>query len=163
MPMSKRPSPSDSIARVAALGGGVIGQNWTALFLAAGLSVALFDPDPAAQTRVREAVEKAWSVMSALGLTGETGTGTLAVHDSARAAVEGAQFVQESVSERLEVKHKLYAEIETALDGTTMVASSASGFTLTELQAGWRNPARLIIGHPFGMSATALSRRGRAY
>jgi 3-hydroxyacyl-CoA dehydrogenase len=29
------------------------------------------------------------------------------------------------------------------------LASSASGLTLTELQAGWRNPARLVLGHPF--------------
>ncbi len=26
---------------------------------------------------------------------------------------------------------------------------SASGLTLTELQAGWRDPARLVLGHPF--------------
>ena len=32
--------------RVAALGGGLIGRSWTALFLAAGRSVAVFDPDP---------------------------------------------------------------------------------------------------------------------
>jgi 3-hydroxyacyl-CoA dehydrogenase len=118
------------------------------LFLA-GKSVALFDPDPTAEARVREAVEKAWPVMTALGLTSATGPGTLVVHSGARAAVEGAQFVQESVPERLDIKHELYAEIETALDPTTVVASSASGLTLTELQAGWRDPARLVLGHPF--------------
>lgn len=87
--------------------------------------------------------------MTALGLTSEADAGTLVVHDSARAAVEGAQFVQESVPERLDVKHELYAEIETALEDATVVASSASGLTLTELQAGWRDPARLVLGHPF--------------
>jgi 3-hydroxybutyryl-CoA dehydrogenase len=143
-------SPSDpAITRVAALGGGLIGQSWTALFLAAGRSVALFDPDPAAGPRVRDAVRNAWPVMTALGLTSRTGAGTLTVHDSARAAVEGAQFVQESVPERLDVKHELYAEIEPALTDDAVVASSASGLTLTELQAGWRDPARLVLGHPF--------------
>ena len=29
------------------------------------------------------------------------------------------------------------------------MASSASGLTLTELQAGWREPGRFILGHPF--------------
>jgi len=118
------------------LGGGLIGQSWTALFLAAGRSVALFDPDPAAETRVRNAVEDAWPVLTALGLVSGAGAGTLVVHDSAAAAVEGAQFVQESVPERLDVKHALYAEIEPVLDDATVVASSASGLTLTELQAG---------------------------
>jgi 3-hydroxyacyl-CoA dehydrogenase len=140
---------SATISRVAALGGGLIGQSWTALFLAAGKSVALFDPDPAAEARVRNVVDTAWPVMTALGLTSEAGPGTVAVHDSARAAVEGAQFVQESVPERLDVKHRLYAEIEPALAPTTVVASSASGLTLTEMQAGWRDPAQLVLGHPF--------------
>jgi 3-hydroxybutyryl-CoA dehydrogenase len=133
---------------VAALGGGLIGQSWTALFLAAGRSVALFDPDPQAEARVRDAVETAWPVLTTLGLTDAT-PGTLVVHRSARAAVEGAQFVQESVPERLDVKHELYAEIEPGLDDTAIVASSASGLPLTELQAGWRDPAPLVLGHPF--------------
>lgn len=30
-----------------------------------------------------------------------------------------------------------------------MLASSASGLTLSELQAGWRDPGRLVLGHPF--------------
>jgi len=145
------PVPVDAVpvSRVAALGGGLIGQSWTALFLAAGRSVALFDPDPAAETRVRNAVEDAWPVLTALGLVSGAGAGTLVVHDSAAAAVEGAQFVQESVPERLDVKHALYAEIEPVLDDATVVASSASGLTLTELQAGLRDPARLVLGHPF--------------
>jgi len=60
------PVPVDAVpvSRVAALGGGLIGQSWTALFLAAGRSVALFDPDPAAETRVRNAVEDAWPVLA---------------------------------------------------------------------------------------------------
>jgi carnitine 3-dehydrogenase len=141
-------SPSESITRVAVLGGGVIGQSWTALFLAAGKSVALYDPDPAAEARVRDAVDEAWPVLTALGRT-TTDRGVLVVHDDACAAVTGAQFVQESVPEHLDVKHALYAEVEPALDASALVASSASGLTLGELQAGWRNPARLVLGHPF--------------
>lgn len=135
---------------MASLGGGVIGESWTALFLAAGKRVTLFDPAPGAGERVREAVARAWPTLVALGLTAaEEPEAELRVVGSARAAVEGAQFVQESVPERLELKHELYAEIEPALDDEAVVASSASGLTLTELQAGWRDPARLVLGHPF--------------
>ncbi len=135
---------------MASLGGGVIGQSWTALFLAAGRSVALYDPDPTTEARVREAVASAWPALRSLGLAKSAApTAELLVVDDARAAVDGAQFVQESVPERLDVKHRLYAEIEPVLDETAVVASSASGLTLTELQAGWRDPARLVLGHPF--------------
>ncbi len=135
---------------VAALGGGLIGRSWTALFLAAGRPVALFDPDPAVEPRVREAVEQAWPVLRRLGLTDTDGPeAELTFCTDAGTAVEGAVFVQESVPERVDLKHPLYAEIEDALGPDTVVASSASGLTLSELQGGWRNPDRFVLGHPF--------------
>jgi carnitine 3-dehydrogenase len=137
------------VTHVAALGGGVIGQSWTALFLAAGRSVAVFDPDPAVERRVRNAVETAWPVLTQLGLTDRGDPDRLRFCEDARAAVEGVQFVQESIPERLDLKHELYATIEPVIGETTVVASSASGLTLTELQAGWRRPSRFVLGHPF--------------
>lgn len=139
----------DDVTQVAALGGGLIGQSWTALFLAAGKSVTVFDPDPAVERRVRTAVEAAWPVMTRLGLTARGDPDRLDFRENARAAVEGAQFVQESVPERADLKHELYATIEPALGSKTVVASSASGLTLTELQSGWRRPNRFVLGHPF--------------
>lgn len=50
--------------------------------------------------------------------------------------------------ERLAIKHGVYAEIEPAL-APGIVATSASGLTLSEMQAGWKNPARFVLGHPF--------------
>ncbi|MEL6264780.1 MAG: 3-hydroxyacyl-CoA dehydrogenase NAD-binding domain-containing protein, partial [Pseudomonadota bacterium] len=41
------------VDHVAVLGGGVIGASWTALFLAAGRTVAVYDPAPDAEARVR--------------------------------------------------------------------------------------------------------------
>lgn len=142
-------SPSDAI-RVAALGGGLIGRSWTALFLAAGHSVALYDPDPNAPDRVHRAVAEAWPVLTALGLATTPGpVGELTFTRDPRGAVEGAQFVQESIPERVELKHLLYATIEPALDPAAIIASSASGLTLSELQGGWSDPGRLVLGHPF--------------
>ena len=44
-------SSSTPITRVAALGGGLIGQSWVALFLAAGLEVSVYDIDPGTDER----------------------------------------------------------------------------------------------------------------
>lgn len=148
MSPSERYEASEN-TRVASLGGGVIGQSWTALFLAAGKSVTVFDPDPSAEARVRQAVEIAWPVLTELGLADHGDPEDLRFCSDARAAVEGAGFVQESVPEKIGLKHELYAAIEPALDAEAVVASSASGLTLTEMQAGWRDPARLVLGHPF--------------
>lgn len=137
-------------SQVAALGGGLIGRSWTALFLAAGKSVTVYDPDPATEQRVHETIESAWPTLSALGLTDTAApAGELTFSSDARAAVDGADFVQESIPERIGLKHELYAAIEPAVGPTAVVASSASGLTLSELQPGWSDPGRLVLGHPF--------------
>ena len=140
---------SGDFARVASLGAGVIGQSWTALFLAAGKSVAVHDPDPQAEARVRQAVEAAWPVLTQLGLTEHGDPENVRFCADPRAAVDGADLVQESVPERIALKHELYAAIEPALGADAVVASSASGLTLTEMQDGWRDPGHFVLGHPF--------------
>jgi len=139
----------DKPNHAAIIGAGVIGASWTALFLAAGTRVAVHDPAPDAETSVRDYVENAWPVMEQLGLTARGNPNAVSFHASPAEAVEDAGFVQESVPERLPVKHALYAEIEPALAPGAVVASSASGLTLTEMQGGWRDPSRLVLGHPF--------------
>lgn len=142
--------PAVEVQRVAALGGGLIGRSWVALFLAAGKSVTVFDPDPATETRIKGAIETSWPVLRELGLARSDGfDGDLVVVDDPRAAVDGADFVQESIPERIALKHELYRSIEPVLGPGAVVATSASGLTLTELQSGWRDPARFVLGHPF--------------
>lgn len=143
-------SSSEQAEPVAVLGAGLIGRSWAALFAAAGHPVAVFDPLPESEARVRAAVAEAWPVLHTLGVArSATPHADLAFHTEARTAVQGARFVQESVPEQIPLKHALYAEIEDALDPGAILATSASGLTLTELQAGWRDPGRFVLGHPF--------------
>ncbi|MBN9216666.1 MAG: 3-hydroxyacyl-CoA dehydrogenase [Mesorhizobium sp.] len=137
------------INHTAVLGAGVIGASWAALFLASGRSVAVFDVSDSAEAQVRTYVERAWPVLQELGLTEQGDPDRVSFHKSPAEAVDGAQFIQESVPERLPVKHELFAAIEPALAPGAVVASSASGLTLGEMQAGWKNPARFVLGHPF--------------
>lgn len=137
------------IQHTACLGGGTIGASWAALFLASGRSVALYDPDPDVEQKVRHYIREAWPTMAALGLTEHGDPDAITFHSNAARAVEGAGFVQENVPERLPIKHATFAEIEPALEPAAIVASSASGLTLGQMQPGWKNPSRFVLGHPF--------------
>lgn len=137
------------IERTAVLGAGVIGASWTALFLASGRSVAVYDPAPDAETTVRAYIENAWPALEELGATQRATPDALRFVTNARDAVAEAEFVKENVPERLPIKHNTYQEIEPALGSNTIVSSSTSGLTLEALQEGWRDPRRLILGHPF--------------
>ncbi|MEM7499911.1 MAG: 3-hydroxyacyl-CoA dehydrogenase NAD-binding domain-containing protein [Pseudomonadota bacterium] len=133
----------------AVLGAGVIGASWTALFLAAGRRVRVHDPAPDAEANVRAYVETAWPQLERLGLTWRGEADAMTFHADPAEAVADAIFVQESVPERVEIKHALYAAIEDALPPDAVIASSASGLTLSEMQEGWRAPSRFVLGHPF--------------
>lgn len=138
-----------TIKQTAVLGAGVIGSSWAALFSAAGYSVAIYDPAPDAEASTRKLIKSAWPTLEELGLVKGSTAGELSFHHSAVQAVEGAQFVQENVPERIDIKHALFSEIESSLGTNTVVASSASGLTLSEMQTGWKNPSRFVLGHPF--------------
>lgn len=135
--------------RTAVLGAGVIGASWTSLFLASGREVAVHDLSPSAEKSVREYVDRAWPTLETLGLVKDGSPDRIRFCKSASEAVEGASFIQENVPERIEIKHTLYAEIEPSLKADAIVATSASGLTLSEMQQGWNDPGRFVLGHPF--------------
>lgn len=133
----------------AVLGAGVIGASWTALFLAAGKNVHVFDVSEAALEAVEDYVTGAWPILEEIGLA-ETGRrGTLRFTDNPEAAVAEADFVQENVPEKLETKLDLYRRIEPHLKPGCVVASSASGLMVKEMQPGFRDPSNFVLGHPF--------------
>jgi carnitine 3-dehydrogenase len=140
---------SSSFPKTAVIGAGVIGASWAALFLASGRDVAAFDPAEGAEEKARAYIKTAWPTLLELGLAVPGRRGTFSFHGTAQQAVADADFVQESVPERLPLKHAIFASFEPALKPTAIVASSASGLTLSEMQGGWRDPSRFVLGHPF--------------
>ncbi|MDE5446774.1 L-carnitine dehydrogenase [Bradyrhizobium sp. CSA207] len=138
----------DHIRRVACLGTGLIGGGFVALFLARGLDVIVWDPAPEAKRRLDELLTTAWPTLERLGARAED-RGSLSWARTALEAVTTADFVQESAPERIELKRNLYAEIELHVPTDVVIATSSSGFTITELQADRSPSPRLVVGHPF--------------
>lgn len=135
--------------KFAAIGGGVIGGGWIARFVLSGHDVAVFDPHPEAQRIVGEVLanaSRAWDKLFQAPLP-EPGRITWAA--TVAEAVAGADYIQESVPERLDVKHRILAEIEAAAPATALIGSSTSGFKPSELRQGARHPARILVAHPF--------------
>lgn len=135
--------------RVAIVGGGVIGGGWAARFVLNGIDVAVHDPNPEAPRIVGEVVDnarRAYRKMLSVPLCRE---GHLTFAPSIAEAVEGADYIQESIPERIEIKRKALAEIERAAPGDAIIGSSTSNFTPTELQEGRARPERILVVHPF--------------
>ncbi len=143
-----RESPNE-VRRIACIGTGVIGGGWAAHFLARGYDVTAWDPSPGWADRLHRLIETAWPALSALGLAGGASPEKLHIADSLVDAVAGADVVQESAPERLELKRQLLAEIDTAAPVGTVICSSTSGFGMTDMQTDCTQPERTVVGHPF--------------
>ena len=135
--------------KTAVLGSGIIGASWTALFLAAGKDVCVFDVDEQAPRRVSDYIDRAWPTLLELGLAQEGRRGALCFARSLEGAVDEADFVQENLPERLDLKLDAFGRIEPHLQEDCIVASSASGLMVREMQAGWKDPSNFVLGHPF--------------
>jgi 3-hydroxyacyl-CoA dehydrogenase len=143
-------SENNSIQRVAVIGTGVIGASWAALFLAKGLDVTATDVAPDAEANLKRFVDAAWPALERLGLSSSASRTRLNFEPELASAVRGAALVQENGPERIDFKKKLYGELDELLPPETIIASSSSGLTMSEIQSGCKtHPERCVIAHPF--------------
>ena len=134
---------------VAIIGGGVIGAGWAARFALHGRDVAVFDPDPGTPGRVHDVLGNARRSLPALADVPMPAEGEVRFVESLAEAVSGASWIQESVGETLPLKHAVFAEVQAQASEDAVVCSSTSGFKPSELQQGARNPAQILVAHPF--------------
>jgi len=70
-------------------------------------------------------------------------------HSTQMGDVKGASFVIEAVFEDLELKRKVFAELEAICGEETILASNTTGLPLTQIAASTRHPQRVIGMHFF--------------
>ncbi|WP_016906606.1 3-hydroxyacyl-CoA dehydrogenase NAD-binding domain-containing protein [Streptomyces xiaopingdaonensis] len=141
--------PPEDVTRVSCVGAGVIGGGWVAHFLARGYSVTAWDPAPDAEEKLRRLVDAAWPALEQLGLAEGASAERLTVVPTLEEAVAEAEFVQESAPEKLELKRDLLARLDAAAPAGAVIASSTSGYPMTDMQTEAADPSRLLVGHPF--------------
>lgn len=135
--------------KAAIVGGGVIGGGWAARFLSHGWDVAVFDPHPEAERRISEVLSNARRSFPLLCDAELPTEGTLHYADSIATAVANCDWIQESVTEDLQLKHKVFADIQAHCSDDVIIGSSTSGFTPTDLQKTAARPQQILVAHPF--------------
>jgi carnitine 3-dehydrogenase len=133
----------------AIIGGGVIGGGWAARFALNGWQVRVFDPDPQAERKISEVMANARRSTPGLTDVALPEEGEISFHSSIAEAVAGASWIQESVPERLDLKHKAFAEVQAHCAPDAVIGSSTSGFKPSQLQEGAARPAQIMVAHPF--------------
>ncbi|MCB9430845.1 MAG: L-carnitine dehydrogenase [Ardenticatenaceae bacterium] len=138
-----------NVERVAVIGTGVIGSGWIAHFLRQGMQVRAWDPASDAEEKVRERLTAVWPILTRLGLHPNASPDNLTFCATLEEAVADAQFVQENTPERLPIKIASLKAIDAACPPDTIIASSTSGYLMSEMDVECQHPERCTVAHPF--------------
>lgn len=141
------------ITRVACIGGGVIGSSWAIQFAMRGLNVSLYDINDEQLAKSRTQMDKSLDALlryEAIDpLRREEIVEKITFTTDMAAAVKGAQFIQESGPERLEIKQSILAQVEQFVAPEVIYASSTSGLLISDISAHATHPRRCIGAHPY--------------
>lgn len=133
--------------RVAIIGCGTIGCSWAAAFARAGYSVSLFDESAEVRQQASTIVE---SMLKGLADSpAADAVSQLTVARSLAEAVHDADYVQESVSERLELKHTVFQQLGSTTRADCILASSTSALLPSRFLDELRHRERALVAHPF--------------
>ncbi|XDA80022.1 hypothetical protein R6Z07F_010015 [Ovis aries] len=138
---------------VAVVGSGLIGRSWAMLFASAGFRVKLFDIEPRQVTDALVSLRKEMKMLELSGyLKGQLGAeeqlSLISGCSDLREAVEGALHVQECVPENLELKRKLFAQLDKIADDHVVLSSSSSCLLPSKLFAGLAHVKQCLVAHP---------------
>lgn len=132
---------------VVILGAGFIGVSFAAVFLDAGASVTLAEPDAARRDHAQAAVSDQLNAASAAGLR-HGGTGALTIAATVRGNLAGADLVLECGPENLEAKQAIFADLIAEAPATTILATASSAIPMSRIVPDATSQRRCLVAHP---------------
>lgn len=136
---------------IAVVGAGLIGCSWAIVFARAGLDVAIYDADPAVRDAAAGRLANSLRGLAEVGLLSSAPDEVAArikVCSDLASTVAPADYIQESVFERLDTKALISAQIDKVMQPTATVGSSSSGIPASRFTADLSHRDRFLIVHP---------------
>ena len=130
----------------AVIGLGTMGPGIAATLSRAGLKVSAFDADAGKREKARPGFAAAATVLTALNVADHTAF-DITVAGTLAECVAGADLVIETIPEDLDLKIRVFREIEALVPDDCILASDTSGIPITKIQAGTRVPGRIVGMH----------------
>jgi L-gulonate 3-dehydrogenase len=139
-----------SLGTVAIVGAGLIGRSWANVFARAGWQVQVWDPDVEQRETAHGRIALSLRELEAHGLVPDAkdAAARVQVVHTLKDAVRGADYVQESGPETLEVKLATFAALDAAAPPRCVLASSTSAIVASRFTESLSCRARCIVAHP---------------
>lgn len=123
------------------------------LFASGGFKVKLYDIEQQQITNALENIRKEMKLLEQAGsLKGSLGVeeqlSLISGCSNLQEAVEGAMHIQECVPENLELKKKIFAQLDRIIDDRVVLSSSSSCLLPSKLFSGLAHVKQCIVAHP---------------
>jgi 3-hydroxybutyryl-CoA dehydrogenase len=132
-----------SAQKIGVVGGGLMGHGIAYLFAAAGHAVGVFEP----VADIRATLPQRLAAIADLFGDDAALLKGIAVYDALGPAVADAAFVFEAAPEKLPLKQKIFAELESAAAPDAVLASNSSAIPSTQIGRHLQRRARVIGTH----------------
>lgn len=137
--------------KIAIVGAGLVGRAWAIVFARAGYPVMLYDTNPVTVERSLETVESSLKDLAEFDLIAETPSvirARMSIAKSLEEVLAGAAYAQESTLENVDVKKKIFADMDAIAAPSTILASSTSTFMTSAFATEVKGRHRCLVAHP---------------
>lgn len=142
-----------TIQTVTVLGAGTMGHGIAHGTITSGFQTRLYDVSDGQLAKARGQIEAILKKSVELGklAAGEVDAalGRLTTTSNVAAALDGTDFIIEAAPEKVDLKAKLFADIDAHAPATAVVASNTSALSITEIAGTLKNPSRVGGMHFF--------------
>jgi 3-hydroxybutyryl-CoA dehydrogenase len=143
----------DELNVVAVIGAGTMGRGIAQAFAQAGYATTLYDVDPEAAHRARQAIEATLEKGVERGKVQpaekESALERLRVETDLGEAVLDVDLAIEAIPERLDLKREMFAELDARCPDRAILASNTSSLPIARLAAETARPERVAGLHFF--------------
>lgn len=142
---------TDQIKKVAVVGAGTMGPGIAAVFAANGYDTHLSEIKEDVLERAKGTTDIVYNVLTGGGFLSEeaakAGRANLTFTLNGEEAVSGADFVVETIPEKIEIKQELFRQAEAWVGDEAILASNTSGIPITKIAEVCKKPERVIGTH----------------
>lgn len=139
---------SDTIQKIAIVGAGLMGHGIAQEFTLAGYPVAMNDLDEDRLDQARENIKKNLDMLG-LGSEWPNVKERLTIDTDVGVIVHDADLVVETISENLDAKRSVFADLTRICPPETILASNTSTFMPSQLAEVTEQPANVLVMHYF--------------
>ncbi|XP_022785467.1 lambda-crystallin-like [Stylophora pistillata] len=146
---------SNSKGKVAIIGSGLIGRSWSVIFSSAGFNFALYDTVASQLTNALTSIESQLhdmeikGLMRCPGMAAEEAFKLVTSYDDLVKALDGAMYVQECTPENLDLKKKVFENLDRSITSDDVIlASSTSCIVPSKFTEALKHRSQCIVAHP---------------